>query len=1028
MPICTGLRCSRHGHYAICPSDDIITTTDGGASWTPQTSFTSPFQTFADVACGPSTTCIAVGYNSMYAISTDDGVTWTPKSFPSGFDAGGISCPTDLDCYEAGSTFSGGGETAASTDGGNTWTVQSLPANWGGLSSISCSSGSTCVAAASALGSGVPRPAIDTTSNSGRTWTSLPVPSGISSLSGISCPTSTACTAVGTDVEQRMAAIASTDGGSTWATEALPTTMDTLGSISCPARSTTCVAVDSLGHTIGSTDGGTTWGQQVNPPINPPFHSQYYSQYPPTAISCATTNSCVAIALGRIEATTDGGASWVSQTKPLDSDSTYALSCPTATACFGAGTGIIATTNGGTAWTDQILPSGVNGLNAIACPTSTVCFAVGQTQLVAPFTNLPVIATTSDGGASWTSRSVPAGVEGFQSISCPTPTSCMAVGWHYNSVTHNEDSVSDVTTDGGTTWTSQPLPPNFGVGPNALSCATVSVCVLGGVFTNTPNFLAGFATTSIGGSHWTIETAPGVLTTPQSISCPSTTLCVAVGPNYVSGLINLVGFGNGGVVVTGSPGASGPTITTDALPNGAVEAPYDQTLAATGGTAPYSWSVASGTLPSGLTLNPATGEITGTATALETQDVMFEVTDANGQMATVTLPLTITKDPTSVTASVIPTSTMQGGSVTLSATVGSTVGTPTGTVSFTSGATTLCTTPVLTSSGQGSCTSTNAPVGRDTIVAHYSGDADHLASTSTTTLTVLAPPPPPPPPPPPVTHGYWLAGGDGGIFSFGAAHFHGSTGNLVLQRPVVGITPTTDTNGYWLAAGDGGTFAFGDAGFYGSIPGLGIAPAGTPGAVRNLAAPIVGIAPSTDGRGYFMVAADGGVFAFGDARFAGSCPGLGGCTGSGVAVIPDGTGLGYWLVTTTGNVYPFGDAPNYGSPGPQGHGDLGRAYARRQGLLGPLLRRDGCRIRRCSKPWEFGPRHRWSEQSRLGHLRHCGRARVLGRDWKRRGVPLWQCPQRRKHVREPLECPDHRWGRLVGTRNPPASESGRRER
>ena len=888
--------------------DDIITTTDGGASWTPQSSLSPPYQTFADVACGPSTTCIAVGYNGLYAISSDDGVTWTTKSFPGAFDANDISCPTDLDCYEAGSTFSGGGEAAASTDGGNTWTVQVLPANWGGLSSISCSSGSTCVATASALGSGVPRAAIDTTSNGGLTWIALPVPSGVSSLSGVSCPTSTACTAVGTDVEQRMAAIASTDGGSTWASEALPTTMDTLDSVSCPAGSTTCVAVDTLGHTVGSTDGGTTWAQQANPPINPPS-SNSLAFYPGSAISCATTSSCVAIALGRIEATTDGGASWVAQTKPLDSGATFALACPATTVCFGAGSGIIATTDGGTTWADQTLPSGVNGFNAIACPTVRVCFAVGQTQPVAPLPGHPVIAVTSDGGVTWTSQSVPAGVDGFQSISCPTPTSCMALGWHSNSVTNQEDSVLFVTTDSGTMWTPQPLPSNFGVASSALSCVTVSMCVLGGVFTNTPNFLAGFATTSIGGSHWTIETAPGVLTTPQSISCASTSLCVAVGPNYVSGSMRLVRFGNGGVVVTGSPGASGPAIATDALPNGAVAIAYDQTLVAEGGTPPYNWSVVSGTLPNGLTLNPATGEITGIPTALGTQEVTFEITDGNGQMATVTLPVTITIDPTSVTASTIPTSTQRGRSVTFSAKVDSLVGTPTGTVSFTSGATILCATPMLVN-GQGSCASTNAPVGLDTIVAHYSGDADHLASTSTTTLTVLAPPPP--------KHGYWLVGGDGGIFSFGSAHFYGSTGNMVLQRPVVGIATTADRKGYWLVAGDGGIFAFGDAGFHGSIPGLGIASAGTPGAVRKLAAPIVGIVPSTDGNGYLMVASDGGVFAFGDAQFAGSCPGVGGCSGAGVAVVPDATGHGYWLVTQTGNVYPFGDAPHYGSPVPQG--------------------------------------------------------------------------------------------------------------
>ena len=54
-----------------------------------------------------------------------------------------------------------------------------------------------------------------------------------------------------------------------------------------------------------------------------------------------------------------------------------------------------------------------------------------------------------------------------------------------------------------------------------------------------------------------------------------------------------------------------------------------------------------------------------------------------------------------------------------------------------------------------------------------------------------------------------------------------------------------------------------------------------PGAARRLNAPIVGMVPSVDGAGYFMVASDGGVFAFGDARFAGSCPGIGGCSGCG---------------------------------------------------------------------------------------------------------------------------------------------------
>jgi FG-GAP repeat len=171
-------------------------------------------------------------------------------------------------------------------------------------------------------------------------------------------------------------------------------------------------------------------------------------------------------------------------------------------------------------------------------------------------------------------------------------------------------------------------------------------------------------------------------------------------------------------------------------------------------------------------------------------------------------------------------------------------------------------------------------------------------------------------PPPPPLHGYWLVGADGGIFTFGSAVFHGSTGSLKLQRPVVGITPTGNDEGYWLAATDGGVFAFGNAGFAGSIPGLGLHPAGS-GLAHSLNAPIVGMVPSTDGDGYFMVSSDGGVFAFGDARFEGSCPGIGGCAGSAVAVMPDAGGNGYWVVTATGHVYAFGDAPYYGAPGPE---------------------------------------------------------------------------------------------------------------
>ena len=156
--------------------------------------------------------------------------------------------------------------------------------------------------------------------------------------------------------------------------------------------------------------------------------------------------------------------------------------------------------------------------------------------------------------------------------------------------------------------------------------------------------------------------------------------------------------------------------------------------------------------------------------------------------------------------------------------------------------------------------------------------------------------------PAPPGNGYWLDATDGGIFAFGSAKFFGSTGSIKLNKPMVGMAPTTSGQGYWLVASDGGIFAFGDAKFFGST-----------GSIK-LNQPIVGMAPTPTGGGYWLVATDGGIFAFGDAKFFGS-------TGSiklnkpivGMAASPDGQG--YWLVAADGGIFSFGDAKFFGSTG-----------------------------------------------------------------------------------------------------------------
>ena len=87
------------------------------------------------------------------------------------------------------------------------------------------------------------------------------------------------------------------------------------------------------------------------------------------------------------------------------------------------------------------------------------------------------------------------------------------------------------------------------------------------------------------------------------------------------------------------------SITTTSLAAGQVDQPYSQAVNATGGTAPYSWSVSSGTLPSGLSINPSTGVIDGTPSAAGTFNFTVRAADNGGPQQTATKDLSITIDP-----------------------------------------------------------------------------------------------------------------------------------------------------------------------------------------------------------------------------------------------------------------------------------------------------------------------------------------------------------------------------------------------
>ncbi len=121
-------------------------------------------------------------------------------------------------------------------------------------------------------------------------------------------------------------------------------------------------------------------------------------------------------------------------------------------------------------------------------------------------------------------------------------------------------------------------------------------------------------------------------------------------------------------------------------------------------------------------------------------------------------------------------------------------------------------------------------------------------------------------------------------------------------NPVVGIAATPTAKGYWVVTANGGVSAFGDAKFYGDLPDLG-----------KHVSDVVAIARTIDGRGYYLVGADGGFFTFGDAKFYGSLRAFTSTPSTWSGWSPLQSGTGYLLVGSDGGVFTFGGTHFYGS-------------------------------------------------------------------------------------------------------------------
>ena len=151
----------------------------------------------------------------------------------------------------------------------------------------------------------------------------------------------------------------------------------------------------------------------------------------------------------------------------------------------------------------------------------------------------------------------------------------------------------------------------------------------------------------------------------------------------------------------------------------------------------------------------------------------------------------------------------------------------------------------------------------------------------------------------PSGNGYWITGQAGEVVTFGDAWYSGDMADRALNRPVAGLVPDSDDNGYWLMADDGGVFAF-VAPFLGSAGGI---PHGKP---------MISFQATPTRKGYWMATADGVVHPFGDAAHYGDFRNSR-LLGDVLHMAPLPNGRGYYMLGQDGGLFSFAEARFHGS-------------------------------------------------------------------------------------------------------------------
>jgi hypothetical protein len=286
---------------------------------------------------------------------------------------------------------------------------------------------------------------------------------------------------------------------------------------------------------------------------------------------------------------TDGAQTWSVLPVPGGVTFTSALSCVSATDCaagglyYGHQPVYLTTSSGGHSWTVTPAPASVGQILNLDCVTATTCRGLASVpgELASPgFGGMSgmLFVVTSGGGRRFTVVPFPAGVS-IQSVTCPTASHCVAVGWYSNFGPRTgpdlDRGVLLTSDDGGLTWRQRAWPDGYGPGPDPdVTCVDAGHCAMigfiehnGTVIDPGIGYTSGkdavqytvIAFSSDGGVTWTASTLPHTIPYPMidTLTCPTTQLCYAAGSDLIEQHIgNTANAGSSVVAITHDAGRS----------------------------------------------------------------------------------------------------------------------------------------------------------------------------------------------------------------------------------------------------------------------------------------------------------------------------------------------------------------------------------------------------------------------------------------------------------------------------------------